>query len=181
MDVVKRTVESLSGNLSLSTESGKGSRFRIELPLTLAIADALIVSVSGRTYAVPQTTVREVMEVQASAVRALERNELIPYRDGALPLLRLSRVFNLPKPEQSQNDSFHVFVTGTGSNALGIAVDKILGHREIVVRGIGDELAQVPGIAGATDLGDDRVVLIVDVPALKRSTFSGRSAGAGVQ
>ena len=181
MDVVKRTVESLSGSLSLITEIGKGTRFRIELPLTLAIADVLIVSVSGHTYAVPQTTVREVMEVQSSSVRAIERNELIPYRDGALPILRLSKAFNLTKPEQSQNDSFHVFVTGTGSSALGIAVDKILGHREIVVRRMGDELAQVPGIAGATDLGDDRVVLIVDVPALKRSTFTGGFTGVGVQ
>ena len=180
MDVVKNTVEALSGTLSLSTEKGKGTHFRIELPLTLAIADALIVAVSGETYAVPQTTVREVIEVDPSAVRALERNEVIAYHDAALPLLRLSKVFNLPKTEHSQNGPFHVFVTGTGANALGIAVDRILGHREIVVRGIGDQLAQVPGIAGATDLGDERVVLILDVPALRRSTFDGFTRGAGV-
>ena len=179
MDVVKRAVEALSGTLSLSTEKGKGTRFRMELPLTLAIADALIVTVSGQTYAVPQTIVREVIEVDPSAVRALERNEMIAYRDGALPLLRLSKAFNLEKPGHSHSGSFHVFVTGTGGNALGIAVDRILGHREIVVRGIGDQLAQVPGIAGATDLGDERVVLILDVPALRRSTFEGLSAVAG--
>jgi len=179
MDVVKRAVEGLSGTLSLSTEKGMGTRFRIELPLTLAIADALIVAVSGQTYAVPQTIVREVIEVEPSAVRALERNEIIAYRDGALPLLRLSKVFNLAKPGHSHSGPFHVFVTGTGGNALGIAVDRILGHREIVVRSIGDQLAQVPGIAGATDLGDERVVLILDVPALRRSTFDGLSAAAG--
>jgi len=179
MDVVKRAVEALSGTLSLSTEKGKGTRFRMELPLTLAIADALIVAVSGQTYAVPQTIVREVIEVEPSAVRALERNEIIAYRDGALPLLRLEKVFNLEKAGNSHNGSFHVFVTGAGGNALGFAVDKILGHREIVVRGISDPLAQVPGIAGATDLGDERVVLILDVPALRRSTFDGLSAAAG--
>jgi len=176
MDVVKRAVEALSGTLSLFTEEGKGTRFRVELPLTLAIAEALIVSVSGQTYAVPQTIVREVIEVEPSAVRALERNEIIVYRDGALPLLRLSKVFNLEESKRSNNGSFHVFVTGTGGNALGIAVDRILGHREIVVRSIGDQLAQVPGIAGATDLGDERVVLILDVPALRRATFDGNSA-----
>jgi len=178
MDVVKRAVEALSGTLSLSTEEGKGTRFRVELPLTLAIAEALIVSVSGQTYAVPQTIVREVIEVEPSAVRALERNEIIVYRDGALPLLRLSKVFNLEESKRSNNGSFHVFVTGTGGNALGIAVDRILGHREIVVRSIGDQLAQVPGIAGATDLGDERVVLILDVPALRRATFDGNSAAS---
>ncbi len=97
MDVVKNTVEALSGTLSLSTEKGKGTHFRIELPLTLAIADALIVAVSGETYAVPQTIVREVIEVDILPVRALERNEIIAYHDAALPLLRLSKVFNLPK------------------------------------------------------------------------------------
>ena len=178
MDVVKRAVEALSGTLSLFTEEGKGTRFRVELPLTLAIAEALIVSVSGQTYAVPQTIVREVIEVEPSAVRALERNEIIVYRDGALPLLRLSKVFNLEESKRSNNGSFHVFVTGTGGNALGIAVDRILGHREIVVRSIGDQLAQVPGIAGATDLGDERVVLILDVPALRRATFDGNSAAS---
>jgi two-component system, chemotaxis family, sensor kinase CheA len=179
MDVVKRAVEALSGTLSLRTEKGKGTRFRMELPLTLAIADALIVAVSGQTFAVPQTVVREVIEVEPSAVRALERNEIIAYHDGALPLLRLSKVFNLEKQGHSREGSFHVFVTGTGGSAVGVAVDRILGHREIVVRSVGDQLAQVPGIAGATDLGDERVVLILDVPALRRAAFDGNSLAAG--
>jgi two-component system, chemotaxis family, sensor kinase CheA len=147
--------------------------------LTLAVADVLIASVGGQTYAVPQTVVREVIEVEDSAVRTLERNEIIAYREGALPLLRLSKAFNLTKQENSRKGSFHVLVTGTGASALGIAVDRIVGHREIVVRGIGDELAQVPGIAGATDLGDERVVLILDIPALRRSNGEGRPMGTG--
>ena len=176
MDVVKRTVEALSGALTLSTDPGRGTTFRIELPLTLAIADALIVTAGGETYAVPQTNVREVLEVEPSSVRVMERNEIIAYREGVLPLMRLSKVFNLSSPASSR-DAFHVFVTGSGTNALGIAVDRVIGHREIVVRGIGDQLVQVPGIAGATDLGNDRVVLILDVPALRRSNFNAR-AGA---
>jgi two-component system, chemotaxis family, sensor kinase CheA len=179
MDVVKSTVEALTGTLSLSTEKDQGSRFCIELPLTLAMADVLIVAVRGQTYAVPQSTVREVVEVDPSAVRALERNEIISYRGGALPLLRLSEFFNLPEVEHSPNGRFHVFVTGTGSNALGIAVDRVVGHQEIVVRTIGDSLAQVPGIAGATDLGDEKVVLILDVPALRRSALQERVISLG--
>ena len=94
MDVVKSTVEALTGTLSLSTHRGQGSRFRIELPLTLAMADALIVAVGGQTFAVPQSTVREVFEVEPSAVRALERNEIVAHRGGALALFRLSEFFN---------------------------------------------------------------------------------------
>jgi two-component system chemotaxis sensor kinase CheA len=177
MDVVKKTVEALSGSLTLLTDAGRGTTFRIELPLTMAIADALIVTAAGETYAVPQMNVREVLEVEPSSVRALERNEIIAYREGVLPLMHLSKVFNLSNPAPARRGNFHVFVTGSGANALGIAVDRVIGHREIVVRGIGDHLVQVPGIAGATDLGDDRVVLILDVPALRRANFDAR-AGA---
>jgi two-component system, chemotaxis family, sensor kinase CheA len=179
MDVVKKTVEALSGTISLSTAHNRGTTFHIELPLTLAIADALIVTACGETYAVPQTAVREILEVEPSSVRELERNEIVAYREGVLPLLRLEKVFNLSRPAGSSDTAFHVFVTGTGASALGIAVDRVIGHREIVVRGIADHLAQVPGIAGATDLGDERVVLILDVPALRRATFDGRALKGG--
>jgi two-component system chemotaxis sensor kinase CheA len=180
MDVVKKTVEALSGTLTLTTELHRGTTFRIDLPLTLAIADALIVNASGETYAVPQSAVHEVLEVEPSSVRALERNEIISYRDGVLPLLRLSKVFNLSNSAATADRPFHVFVTGAGSSALGIAVDRVVGHREIVVRGVGDELVQVPGIAGATDLGDERVVLILDVPALRRATLQKGADGKRV-
>jgi two-component system chemotaxis sensor kinase CheA len=175
MDVVKKTVEALSGSLSMSTQKDAGTIFTIELPLTLAIADAFIVNVSDQTYAVPQTTIREVIEVRPSDVRRLERNEIAPYRESVLPLVRLSKVFNLPETPQAAEKNLHVIVTGTGGNALGIAVDRVVGHREIVVRGITDSLAQVPGIGGATDLGDERVVLILDVAAIRRSMFEGNS------
>jgi two-component system chemotaxis sensor kinase CheA len=181
MDVVKSTVEALTGTLSFSTHRNLGSRFCIELPLTLAMADALIVAVQGQTYAVPQSTVREVFEVDPSAVRALESNEIIAHRGSALPLFRLSKFFNLSEPQHSRDGRFHVFVTGAGTNALGIAVDRIVGHQEIVVRTIGDSLVQVPGIAGATDLGDEKVVLILDVPALRRSALQERAISPGKQ
>lgn len=167
MDVVRNTVEELGGRISLETESGKGTRFTVELPLTLAIAEALIVSVDGQKFAVPQSAVQEVIEVETSAVKALENNEIIPYRGGVLPLVRLARLFELN--DVRERAAFHVFVIGSGSSALGVAVDRIIGQREIVVRGISDPLVQVAGIAGATELGDERVVLILDVAALRQS------------
>ena len=167
MDVVRNTVEELGGRISLETESGEGTRFTVELPLTLAIAEALIVSVDGQKFAVPQSAVQEVIEVETSTVKALENNEIIPYRGGVLPLVRLARLFELN--DERERAAFHVFVIGTGSNALGVAVDRIIGQREIVVRGISDPLVQVAGIAGATELGDERVVLILDVAALRQT------------
>lgn len=171
MDVVKKAIEELGGRMSLATRRGEGTTFTIELPLTLAIAEALIVSVNGQRFAVPQSAVREVMEVESAATKVLENNEIISYRGGVLPLLRLARVFDM---QFQRKDRFHVLVIGEEANAVGLAVDRILGQREIVVRAIADPLAQAKGIAGATELGDQRVVLILDIGALRQLALTSR-------
>lgn len=165
MAVVRNTVQELGGTISLWTEPGRGTRFTIELPLTLAIVDALIVAAGGQTFAMPQPAVREVAEVTPAAITVMENNELIAHRGGVLPIVRLTRLFNLP---ERNNHAFNLLVIGAGLNAVGIAVDRILGQREIVVRAVSDPLVRVPGIAGATELGDGRVVLILDAQALLR-------------
>jgi two-component system, chemotaxis family, sensor kinase CheA len=165
MAVVQTAVEELSGSLSLDTTPGAGTRFTLELPVTLAITDALIATVAGETFAIPQGVVREVMEVPVAGLLQVERNEMTPYRGGALPIVRLGRLFGLP---DSPRDRLHLFVIGSGAAALGIAVDRIVGQREIVVRAIADALVKVEGISGATDLGDGNVVLILDPAVLAR-------------
>jgi two-component system chemotaxis sensor kinase CheA len=170
MDVVKKAIEELGGRISLATKIGAGTTFTIELPLTLAIAEALIVSVDGQRFAVPQSAVREVLEVESTSTRVLENNEIISYRGKALPLIRLARVFEM---NHQRGERFHVLVIGE-ENAVGLAVDRILGQREIVVRAIKDPLAQSRGIAGATELGDQRVVLILDIGALRQLAVTSR-------
>ena len=165
MDVVKKATEELGGRISLATRVGEGTTFTIELPLTLAIAEALIVSVNAQRFAVPQSAVREVLEVESGSTKVLENNEIISYRGKALPLIRLARVFEM---NHQRGEKFHVLVLGEETNAVGLAVDRILGQREIVVRAIKDPLAQSKGIAGATELGDQRVVLILDTGALRQ-------------
>jgi two-component system chemotaxis sensor kinase CheA len=173
MAVVKDSVLDLGGTLTLDNKIGQGTCFTIQLPLTLAIADALLVTASGQRYAVPQAAVREVMAVQSTAIKRLENNEIIPYRGATLPLLRLTRLFGLAEKDHS---SFHVFVVGTGLGSVGIAVDRILDQREIVVRAITDPLIKVPGIAGATEVGDGRAILILDPASLvkKASELGGQ-------
>ena len=171
MDVVKRAIEELGGHISLATRIGEGTTFTIELPLTLAIAEALIVSVNGQKFAVPQSAVREVLEVESASTKVLENNEIISYRGKVLPLLRLARVFEM---DYQRGANFHVLVLGEETNAVGLAVDRILGQREIVVRAIKDPLGQSKGIAGATELGDQRVVLILDVAAVRQLALTSR-------
>jgi two-component system, chemotaxis family, sensor kinase CheA len=167
MAVVKSTVEQLAGTMTLETEPGRGTRFIIQLPLTLAITDALIGRVGSESFAVPQSVVREVMEIAESDIRIVEQNEIVPYRGGALTVVRLGKLFGIDSRPGSRS---HLFVIGHGTASIGLAVDRIVGQREIVVRTIADPLVKVDGISGATDLGDGRVVLILDPAALARLT-----------
>ena len=165
MDIVCQTVGELGGDIKLESETGKGTKFRIQLPLTLAIADALIVAVDEERFAVPQSNVREVIAVERGAVREFENNEVIEHRGAVLPIIRLAKLFAL---EDAPRETFHAFVVGEGNRAVGIAVDRVIGHSEIVIRALSDRLVQMPGISGATELGDGRVVLILDVPTITR-------------
>jgi two-component system chemotaxis sensor kinase CheA len=177
MAVVKQTIEQLSGSMTLETDPGVGTRFLIQLPLTLAIADALIGRVGGESFAVPQSTVREVIEVASTDVRVIEQNEIVPYRDGALPIVRLGRLFGIVTEPRER---FHAFVVGVGAGFVGVAVDRIIGQREIVVRAIADPLVRVDGVSGATDLGDGKVVLILDPAKLTRGLGShGQARSSG--
>ncbi len=167
MDVVRTTIEELGGAMRLETTAGSGTRFTIELPLTLAITDAFIARVGTETFAVPQAAVREVIEIDSRTIKTLERNEVVPYRGIAMPVIRLASVLNIPVGPAPR---LHAFVVGQGQAAVGVIVDRILGQREIVVRATVDPLIQVDGVSGATDLGDGRAVLILDVHAVARGT-----------
>jgi two-component system chemotaxis sensor kinase CheA len=168
MGVVRDTVQDVGGTLTVSTSLGGGTTFRAVLPLTLAITDALIVHVGDATFAVPQAAVQEVSEVEAGALHAIENNELITHRGTTLPVVRLGRIFSLgsaPRPRM------HMIVVGTGLAAVGLLVDRISGQREIVVKTLRDPLVKVQGVSGATELGNGRLVLILDVAALTRNLF----------
>jgi two-component system chemotaxis sensor kinase CheA len=107
-----------------------------------------------------------VISIGAESVTRFENNEIIEYRGEPLPLIRLARVFRL---KESEDDPFDAFVVENGKHPVGIAVDRVLGQREIVIRSISDPLGRVSGISGATELGDGRAVLILDVADIARS------------
>ena len=167
MDVVKRIVDDLGGTLTLKTEQSRGTAFMVRLPLTLSIAEALIVTVDNERFAVPQTAIREILEIEPDSVTTFENNEVVEYRGEAMPLVRLAKLFNLV---DRRDRSFHAFVIEQGKRSVGIAVDRVIGQREIVVRTINDPLLQVTGVSGATELGDGRAVLILNVPELVKGS-----------
>lgn len=165
MAVVRSRVQELGGSLCMETMAGAGTRFIVTLPLTLAIIEALIACVGSHAFALPQAAVREVIALSAKAIRRIEGHEVTEYRGTALPIIRLADALGIDAAPRAQ---LHAFVLGSGSTAVGLVVDQIVGQREIVVRPTADPLIDVDGIAGATDLGDGRAVLIVDAAAVTR-------------
>lgn len=165
MNVVRQTLQELGGTITLDTAPGRGTHFTIELPLTLAIAAAMLARVSDQLFAIPQAAVREVAEIDTTAIKALPGIDMIDFRGAPLPVVRLSQVLGLP---DSAGERCHAFIVGTGTAAVGLLVDRIVGHREIVVRSTSDPLIRVDAVTGATDLGDGRAVLILDAGAIAR-------------
>ena len=177
MNVVRETLQELGGTMRLETDPGHGTRFIIELPLTLAIAAAMIARIGDHIFAVPQAAVREVAEIEAAAIRALPGGEMVEFRGGPLPVIRLSNVLGLPT---ATAERFHAFIVGSGATAVGLLADRIVGHREIVVRSTSDPLIRVEAVTGATDLGDGRAVLILDPAAIARQSRD-RTGRRGLQ
>ena len=173
MDVVKNNIAALSGIIDLQTERGVGTRFEIILPVTLAIIKALLVRASGRSYAVPLNSVLEILEVPGAELRTLSTREVITLRGATLPVVRLARFF--AAGERPPPDPLFVVVTGLAQERLGLAVDELLGQQDIVVKPLGNMLAGVRGIAGATDLGQRTTVLVLDVGAIIEDVVSGRA------
>lgn len=164
MDIVRTRLASLGGSIDVESETGVGTRFVIRLPLTLAIISALMVEVQTEQYAVPLSGVIESLRVPVDSIHEVNLREVINVRGRILPLARLSRLFGMPAAESP--DSLYVVIVANGNERLGLVVDTLLGQQEIVIKALDDYVGNTAGVSGATILGDGRVVLIVDVPAL---------------
>lgn len=165
LDVVAKNIGRLSGLLDVKTEMGKGTKFSITLPITLVIIKALVVRVGTETYAIPLNSVSESLMIQQSEIRTIERREVIHLRDHTLALLRVKDILVLPAVG-TQDGRLYVIVVGMAEKRLGLVVDSIEGQQEIVIKSLGEILRDTPGIAGATELGNRKTILVLDVGAL---------------
>ncbi|MDU0457301.1 MAG: chemotaxis protein CheA [Geobacteraceae bacterium] len=170
MDVVKNNIAAISGMVDIETRKGEGSRFIITLPITLAIIKALIISCSGRTYALPITSVLESLLMTDNEIMTVERKEVIQLRESTLPLLRLERYFDIKRSVERPQE-FYVVVVGVAEKRLGIVVDDLLGQQDIVIKPLGEAFKRFRGISGAADLGDQRTILVLDVGGIVNETM----------
>jgi len=164
LDVVRRQIDKLNGNVSIWSEKGKGTKFTIKIPLTLAIIQGLLVRVGNGVYAIPITSVIDTHRMKQSDIRMIDNYEVFNLREDVISLIRLNRLFNIK--EQSEGEYNYVVVVGSGDKKMGLMVDSLIGEEDIVIKPLLDKFTNSPGIAGATILGDGIVALIIDVSQL---------------
>ncbi|MDN5346726.1 MAG: two-component system, chemotaxis family, sensor kinase CheA [Clostridia bacterium] len=165
MDIVRAHLEKINGTIDIQTAPGKGTRFTIRLPLTLAISRSLLVYLAGRIYAFPLANVMEILTVERKDVQFVRGQEVTLVRGRVLPLFHLDAILNL-KQRVNREGRYQVVVVGLAEKQVGFIVDDLLGEQEIVIKSLGDFIGKIPGLAGATIMGDGRVALILDVRSL---------------
>lgn len=164
LDVVKSKIESLNGEMQVESKPGEGTRFKIKLPLTLAIIQALMVSVRDEIYAIPLSSVNETTILLQEEIKMIQNQEVMVLRGNVLPLYRLDNLLEVPG--ESQSEELYVVVVRKGDKQVGLVVDTLIGQQEIVIKSLGKVLAGIPGIAGAIVAGDGNVRLILDISTL---------------
>jgi two-component system chemotaxis sensor kinase CheA len=164
LDVVKSALENLKGSVELKSEPGKGTTFRLLVPLTLASIRALLFRVNGRLYAVPLASVAEITRITDEDIHRVDDHEVFQLREQVMTLVRLDRLG--PKAVSDRAKRVFVIVIGTGGRRFGLAVDSLMGEEELVIKALEDQLVTSPLVSGASILGDGTVVLILNVPAV---------------
>jgi len=165
LDVVKAALDNLKGNIEIESEVGKGTTFRLMVPLTLASIQALLFHVAGRLYAVPISSVVEITRLSEGEVHSVDDHEVFQLREQVLTLVRLERLESKRQVKEHSQRTF-VVVIGAGTRRFGLAVDSLMGEEELVIKALEDELITSPMVSGASILGDGTVVLILNVSAV---------------
>ena len=157
-------IEKLNGTVSVTSEAGKGTKFSIRLPLTLAIIQGLLVRVGKEVYSIPIASVIESQRVKTEDISTIDNYEVLNVRNEVISILRLSRLFNIK--ETTQSDYSFVVIVGSEEKKIGVMVDSLIGEEDVVIKPLRDQFTNSPGIAGASVLGDGSVSLIIDVRQL---------------
>ncbi|HEY3426924.1 MAG TPA: chemotaxis protein CheA [Negativicutes bacterium] len=166
MDAVKNKIESLGGMVDVETKINMGSKFKIRLPLTLAIIQALLVTVCEEIYAIPLGSIDSTINITSSDIKTIQNQEVILLRGQIIPIIRLANVLSVPGTCQQEQDELFVVIVHMGEHRAGVIVDNLIGQQEIVIKSLGKLLAGIKVMAGATILGNGQVALILDIGSL---------------
>jgi two-component system chemotaxis sensor kinase CheA len=163
--VAKTNIAKLGGVVDITSDVGIGTKMTITLPITLAIINVLLVEIGVRLFAIPLASVEEAIALDEQQVRTVEGKEVLTVRGVSLPIVRLARLFSVAPGHRERARAF-VVIAGVADRRLGFVVDELVGQQDIVIKPLGKSLRSVRGFAGATELGDQRVALVIDVASL---------------
>ena len=181
MDVVKRNIQDLGGNVEVESEEGQGCTFRIRLPLTLAILDGQLLRVGKEIYVISLVSIVESLQVTLDNVNAIAgQAELFRLRDEYIPIVRINELFEVESECTRLEDGLLVVVEADGMR-VGLFVDDLLGQQQVVIKSLETNFRQVPGLSGATILGDGTVALIIDAPSLVNKCLADGFGNAAVR
>ncbi len=168
LDVVKTKIEALGGDIDVDTKLGEGSCFRIRLPLTLAIIQALMVELGNEKYAISLETIQTIEDISIDDIKYVQSKEVIHLRGSVIPIIRLDSILDIEPVEKEENEdnNLTVVIISKGEKLAGLVVDRLIGQQEIVIKSLGKYISNSKIISGATILGDGEVALILDVNTL---------------
>jgi len=177
MDVVKKNIEALRGQVEIKSECGSGSVFKMSLPLTLAIIDGMVVRVGPETYVIPTVSiVRSIRPAEKELTTVLNQGEMVTLQGRLIPLFRVARLYQIDDAKQDAEDAVVVIVEDEDRQA-GLLVDELIGRQQVVIKSLGETMQDIPGISGGAILPDGRVGLIIDVGGLVKFADTGTAGG----
>jgi two-component system chemotaxis sensor kinase CheA len=163
LDIVKEKLSVLGGFSDIETRAGRGTKFIITLPVTLAIIKALVVRVGGEKFAIPLTSISETQAIEDSSIQTVEGRMVYNLRGDMLPIARIGKVFGLPEDASGRG---YAVIVGFGERRMGLVVDELFGQQEIVIKSLGDYFKGLRGFAGAAEIGKHEVILVIDVESV---------------
>ncbi|MBL8608682.1 MAG: chemotaxis protein CheW, partial [Myxococcales bacterium] len=166
MDIVKTNIAKLGGVVDIHSEVGIGTKMTITLPITLAIISVLMLRVAGHTFCIPLSSVEEAIVFDEALVRNVDGREVMTQRGATLPISRLDRLLRIERDPDAPAHRSYVVIAVVGQKRVGFVVDALVGQQDIVIKALGRTLRRVRGFAGATELGDQRVGLLLDAASL---------------
>jgi len=165
LDVVKSKIVSLGGNVTIYSTPGKGTNFSVQLPLTLSIIAAMLIRMGSEKYAIPLSSIVETAVIKRGHVKHVHGSRMVHFRESMIPIISLSKVFEVPDFDEEQEEETEIVVIRKGDRLAALAIDDFIGQSEIVIKNLGKYLPAIQGISGATILGDGQVALIIDANA----------------
>lgn len=171
MDIVKSHIEKLNGLIDIHTEIGKGTQFKIRLPLTLAIITGLLVRLNAQTFIIPMSNIAEIVRVTPAEIQSMRGESVIVLRNQIIPIVWLHDQFHIEKQTITMKHT-QLVIVGTAEKRIALAVDELLGNQEVVIKSLGSYIGKVDCISGATILGDGKVALILEISAVIHKLIS---------